>query len=190
MHELLLIRHAPVEPSGHLVGHTDFPARFPRQRPAPPFETLLRDCHVKITSPALRCRQTAQWVCSAPPHEWRTEPLLQEQDFGEWDGRPYADIPDLGVLSRTALADHRPPEGESFADLAARVQRALPALLGPKTMVVAHAGVIRAVLGLALGRAEDGLAFAIDPLSLTRLSHHDGTWAILQVNVPLCEKGA
>lgn len=95
-------------------------------------------------------------------------------------------MPDLGRLEREQLAAHRPPGGESHADMAGRVAPALQDLAtGGTVAVVAHAGTIRVALGLALGQMSQGLAFAIAPLSLTRLSVMDGEWAILSVNEPL-----
>jgi alpha-ribazole phosphatase len=106
---------------------------------------------------------------------------LWEQDFGTWEDRPYADLPDLGPLSPEELAGHRPPEGESFADLCAR---AGPALAGcGSATVVAHAGTVRAALALALGAIPAALAFEVAPLSVTRLVRMtEGRWSIRAAN--------
>ena len=54
---------------------------------------------------------------------------------------------------------------------------------GGRVAVVAHAGVIRAALGLALGAPARGLAFQVAPLSLTRLvALPGGAWSIAEVN--------
>ena len=120
-------------------------------------------------SPARRCVQTAAalWPDLVAAEDAR----LWEQDFGAWEGVAFADLPDLGALSRADLAAHCPPEGESFLDLSVRVVPALQeaGALGGRVAIVAHAGVIRAALGLALGAAELGLAFQIAPLSLTTI---------------------
>lgn len=119
-----------------------------------------------ITSPAKRCVQTAVTLLPQMPH--RSDPRLWEQDFGAWEGLAYVDLPDLGPLSLSELAAHRPPEGESFDDLCARALPALQGLQG-RVAIIAHAGVIRAALGWALGRGEAGLTFQIAPLSLTKI---------------------
>ena len=101
------------------------------------------------------------------------------------DGLAYADLPDLGPLPREALADRRPPGGESFADMAARVIPALEALAaadGP-VAVVAHAGTVRAGLALAIGSVPAALAFEVAPLSLTRLRCLDGAFSVACVNL-------
>ena len=134
-------------------------------------------------SPALRCVQTAAALW--PDQEPLQDARLWEQDFGAWEGVPFAALPDLGVLSGAALAAHRPPEGESFLDMSARVVPALleVSALGGRVVIVAHAGVIRAALGLALGAAELGLAFQVAPLSLTTIiALPGGTFSIAGVN--------
>lgn len=169
--ELLLIRHAPIVTPGILCGRTDVAARPDPGRVAQLRAALPQVARV-VGSPALRCRQTAAALW--PGREVAQDARLWEQDFGAHDGLPLADLPDLGVLDRTALAAYRPPGGESFADLCARVAPALrdhagaAVRSGPVALVV-HAGVIRAALGLVLDSPGAGLAFAVDTLSVTVL---------------------
>lgn len=133
-----------------------------------------------LVSPAKRCVQTAQAVW--PGAKFTPDPRLWEQDFGAWDGQPVTELPDLGQLDRTALAAHQPPGGESFANLCTRAQPVFRAIRRD-TVVVAHAGTIRAALCMALEAPAAGLAFDIATLSLTRLRRfNDGTFAVLAVN--------
>ncbi|MHA7876331.1 histidine phosphatase family protein [Roseivivax sp.] len=184
--ELVLIRHAPADHGGRLVGRTDVPALLPEPEALAPLTRLLSGARV-VTSPALRCRQTAEALF--PGTEATQDARLWEQDFGAEDGLPFAELPDLGPLSRSALATRRPPGGESFTDLVARCRPALEELAreaakgqGP-IAVVAHAGVARAGLSLALGLPDAGLAFEIAPLSLTRLRAYDGGLSVIACNV-------
>ncbi|MEM9708409.1 MAG: histidine phosphatase family protein [Pseudomonadota bacterium] len=168
--ELFLIRHAPVAEPGRLYGRTDVDAELDPDAIAP-LAARLQDVAVILTSPAQRCRQTAEAL-------WperigiAADDRLWEQDFGAHDGMAYADLPDLGPLSKQELADYAPPEGESFRDVIARVTPAIEAAcqvaVGQKMALVVHAGVIRAVLGLTLGHGPAALAFDIAPLSLSR----------------------
>ncbi|MGE4480408.1 histidine phosphatase family protein [Acidocella sp.] len=187
---LLLIRHARAVNRTDLAGRLDVPAQPPhgpslahaRQRLA----ALWPDPPRLVTSPALRCRQTASALLPGiPAHE---DARLWEQYFGAWEGQATASLPDLGPLSRAALAAYRPPGGENFQDLASRATPALReiATQGP-AIIVTHAGVIRAALGLlGLGEAALGLAFEIAPLSATLLTASAGdAWAIGFVNLPL-----
>ena len=134
-----------------------------------------------ITSPARRCQQTARALFA---RTGQPEPCLWEQDFGAWEGIAYADLPDLGAMTLPDLAAFAPPQGESFTDVAARVGPWVMGAPAGRHVVVAHAGVIRAALGLALGAVPMGLGFVIAPMSLTRISRDmtSGAWAVHFVN--------
>lgn len=170
--ELILIRHAPIAEPGRLCGRTDPPARIEPARIAA-LRTALPAPGALVSSPALRCRQTAGALW--PERAATPDATLWEQDFGAHDGLPYAELPDLGPLDGAALAQWTPPGGESFADLCTRVR---PALLkhgrqaaqdGAPVVLVVHAGVIRAALSQVMGAVHAGLAFEIATLSVTRL---------------------
>lgn len=178
--ELILIRHAPALSEGRLCGRTDVAADLSDGALVAAVRAALPTPGRLVVSPALRCRQTAAALW---PGEGASDPRLWEQDFGVWDGRPYADLPDLGPLTAADLAAHRPPGGESFADLCARVQPALVdhAAQGPAT-IVAHAGVIRAALALTLGAVPGALSFDIAPLSVTRIARFSTGWQVRCVN--------
>lgn len=178
--ELILIRHAPALAGGRLCGRTDVGADVSDAASIADLAGAVTAVDRVITSPALRCRQTAGALW--PGREFATDPALWEQDFGDWDGMALARLPDLGPLTRAALARHRPPKGESFADLCARVRPALAALPSGPTAIVAHAGTIRAALSLALTDPADALGFEIAPLSMTRLTRRGADWSIGAVN--------
>lgn len=181
--EIMLIRHAPALTEGRMAGRRDVGAdcsdamAFAALRGA-----VAAADHWRI-SPARRCVQTAAalWPDLTPEQDAR----LWEQDFGAWEGVPFSELPDLGVLSGAALAAHRPPQGESFLNMYVRVTPALreAGSLGGRIVIVAHAGVIRAALGLALGVPALGLAFQIAPLSLTTIvALPSGAFSIAGVN--------
>lgn len=181
--ELCLIRHAPAAHGGRLAGRRDVGADLPGDSALAALRAAVGDCAL-VASPALRCQQTAAalWPGVAP----QLEPRLWEQDFGTWEGMAFADLPDIGALSAEALAAHRPPEGESFADLCARVAPVFQGLAGRggRVAVVAHAGVVRGALALALGHVPGTLAFQVAPLSLTRIvALAGGGWSVAEVNL-------
>ena len=181
--QLLLIRHAPALSEGRLAGRRDVPADCGDAAALSALRRLLEPAGKVIASPALRCRQTAAtlWPDLAPDLDAR----LWEQDFGAWEGLAHGDIPNLGALTPAALANHTPPDGESFADVCARIAPALCeiAASGERTIIIAHAGTVRAALALAIGAIAPALAFSIDPLSITRLiACGPGQWAIGGVN--------
>lgn len=184
--ELILIRHAPAVTEGRMAGKRDVDADCSNSAAFAALRARLAPDAARLISPALRCRQTASslWPDLAAPD---SDARLWEQDFGAWEGMPFDQLPDLGALDLPDLAAHRPPQGESFADLYARAQPALAEVVARgyrKTVIIAHAGLIRAALGMALGQPHLGLAFQIAPLSQTRLIAVAGAWSIACVNEP------
>ncbi|MDO5621979.1 MAG: histidine phosphatase family protein [Paracoccus sp. (in: a-proteobacteria)] len=173
---LTIIRHAPPLNEGRLAGRRDVPAdvtdtaAFARVAAAlPPAQMLV--------SPALRCRMTAEALGLSPTPEER----LWEQHFGEWEGIPFADLPNFDMPEDAAgLAAYRPSGGESFLDMAARVQPVLAAQRG-EVVIVAHAGTAKAAIALVAGAS--ALSFNVAPLSRTILTRHGPHWAVEAVNL-------
>lgn len=175
--KLCLVRHAPLPPGIGLAGRRDLAAEFPD----PAALEALRARIARFepdqiwTSPALRCRQTATALgltATARPELW-------EQSFGNWEGLAPSKIPDLGPLSTEELAHHRPEGGESFWDMVARVRPTLEEATGT-TLIIAHAGTVRAALSMAFGAS--ALSFSVAPLSLTVLDGAPACWSIEAVN--------
>lgn len=170
---LLILRHAPLARPG-LAGRRDVDADCSDRAALDWAAAALRGAGAVWASPAQRCRQTCAALGLAPEYH----PPLWEQDFGQWE-EPGAEIPDLGPLPLAELAAHRPPGGESFLDMCARVQPVLEQVRDT-TAIIAHAGTARAALAMAIGPA--ALSFAVAPLSLTILTRTPGGWAIEAVN--------
>ncbi|GLQ07907.1 histidine phosphatase family protein [Sneathiella chinensis] len=185
-----LVRHAPVN-SSVLYGQQDVPADL--KDPAP-FRWLAAALPLQarwISSDLSRCRETAHRILSerdAPPSVTEVA-SLREQSFGEWEGLTYdqARDRDRDFYDRfwESPATNRPPGGESFTDMQARVLCARDALpeVGDHVMVV-HAGTVRAMVADALSLSPDrALALGIEPLSLTRLvRYRDGQSTQWQVD--------
>lgn len=78
----------------------------------------------------------------------------QEIDFGDYEGRAMADLPDL-TTAWTADAEYAPPGGESLADLHRRVGEALADVEGAaasaNVVVVSHATPIKSATAHLLG---------------------------------------
>ena len=173
---LTILRHAPSLAGGLMAGRRDVPADC-GDAPALARQRARLTPGQVIASPALRCRQTAAALELTPE---RLEAALWEQDLGAWEGTDPALLPDLGPLPPDALARHRPPGGESFNDMAARVIPVLRAL-ERDTVIVAHAGTVRAALSMVVGAA--ALSFAVAPLSITVLRRAGDAWAVEAVNL-------
>jgi len=177
----LLIRHAPVA-GGRLNGRrSDPPCTLPPPADLAAIAEKVGAYDNIVASPAVRCAATARALF--PEVSFATDERLLEQDFGDWDGRPYAEIPDLGPLPADELGRHAPPNGESFAAACARMAEGLLALPPGRNVVVAHAGTVRAALALALGSVPAALAFEVAPLSMTLLrALPGGAFSIAYVN--------
>jgi broad specificity phosphatase PhoE len=179
---LLLVRHAPTAATRASV----FPVDEPLDERGAAAAALLgaalpRNCEV-LTSPALRCRQTAAAAgLGAPP----VEPALAECDFGAWAGRSLADVDEAEALAWMTDPETRPHGGESVATFAARVSGWLDgqAQLDGRAVAITHGGVVKAAVVHALG-APLAAFWRIDaaPLAITELHAHDGRWTVTRVN--------
>lgn len=101
-----------------------------------------------ISSPAPRCQQLARQLTSS----FQLDARLQELDFGDWEGRPWADID-------SAQARHwgenwqsaRCPQGEGLPDLLQRLHAFWRSVAGDNLIIISHAGPLRASLHLLTG---------------------------------------
>jgi len=155
-------------------------------------ERLPRPAAWKVT-PLSRTRRTAEAIFAAgyPRANPEVEPDLIEQDLGEWQGLPHAELPPLLTLPKHAfwpLAGHeRPPGGETMANVIRRVGAALERLAarhaGEDVIVVSHGGSIRAAVAHCLDVGPDNaLHLSVQNLSLTRLERYPEGWRVVCVN--------
>ena len=170
--DIWLIRHAPSHPPGYLYGRKDADIGQIESTSKEHLQRKLAHFQYLCSSPAKRCVRTchALFPGRPPPH---LITAFWEQSFGDWEGLAYPDLPDLGQMSGHKLARFKPPNGESFVDLCARIQPAFISLLkdvdAQQIAIVVHAGVIRSILSLVFDNHPAALKCEIDPLSVTRL---------------------
>jgi alpha-ribazole phosphatase len=111
-----------------------------------------------VTSPLLRCRSFAVALgerLQLPVHE---EPRFREVGVGEWEGYTRFELEKLnpGQVARFLQdpVNSRPPGAEPLEEFTRRVQTGFDDLLerfaGQSVLVVAHAGVIRAIMAYIL----------------------------------------
>lgn len=109
-----------------------------------------------VSSPLWRTRETMERLRAAmglEPTAYRTEQRLLEVHFGGWQGHTFAELEtvDPGCFARRELDKwHFVPPGEnaeSYAMLTARVKNWLDQA-APRTVCVAHGGVLRAIFRL------------------------------------------
>jgi broad specificity phosphatase PhoE len=194
-----LLRHALVEQNARLFLYGTMDVLLcPEQRVAE--DWLYRAIAARLPRPATwavtplqRTRQTAEALFAAgyPRQTPHVVPALIEQDLGDWQGLPHAELP--ARLANPAhpfwplAGDERPPGGESMQDVIARVGPAMEHLAranaGGDVVIVAHGGAIRAAVAHAMGVAADPvLHLAVQNLSLTRLERHDTAWRVVGLN--------
>ncbi|MBX6375591.1 MAG: histidine phosphatase family protein [Acetobacteraceae bacterium] len=194
-----LVRHALVEPSARalLYGSMDVALCDLSLRAE---AALYRWLAARLPHPARwfvtnlsRTRATAAAIFAAgyPEQPLEEEPDFAEQHLGEWQGIPHEALPALLTLPPHPFWPHageeRPPGGESFRDVLARVGGALERMAhlleGQDVVVIAHGGSIRAALAHAIGLTpHQALHFSIRNLSLTRLEKHGTNWRVAAVN--------
>lgn len=198
------IRHARViNPDGHIYGQRDLDAACAPSEPFAALARLLPRDAVWLVTHLRRTVQTAAAIraeTGAGASESLPEPIVEpdfvEQHFGEWQGLSHAALhasrPGQSHRFWLAPAIERPPGGESFADVVARVSAAVlrrsQIHAGHDIIAVAHGGSIRAALVLALGLdPERALSLSIDNVSLTRIDHiavpgEPPAWRVVAVN--------
>jgi len=111
-----------------------------------------------VTSPLQRCHAFAAALGERHGLPVQGEPRFAEVGFGDWEGKTRAELEALipGQLSRFYQdpVNNRPPGAESLDDFVTRVRAGFNAVLtaypGQSVLVVAHAGVIRAILSRVL----------------------------------------
>ncbi|MEU4544335.1 bifunctional RNase H/acid phosphatase [Nonomuraea dietziae] len=123
-----------------------------RRLSAPPYRL-----DVVVSSPLKRARRTAEAVAGLAGLDVEVDEDLRETDFGAWEGHTFTEIQRRWPAELAAwLADPTaaPPQGESFAEVARRVEAARDRLLeryeGRTVLVVSHVTPIKTLLRLAL----------------------------------------
>ncbi len=144
-------------------------------------------------TPLSRTRRTAEAIFAAgyPAQDMAVLPGLIEQDLGDYQGLPHAELPPLLTAPAHPFwplaGTERPPGGESVADMLGRVAAALDGLVarhaGQDVVIVSHGGAIRAAVAHALRLdADQALHLSVQNLSLTRLDRLPEGWRVVCVN--------
>jgi len=169
-YRIVFVRHGETDynATGRLQGQRDVPlnARGRAQASAvgralakamPEAIAALEAAEAFIASPLGRTRQTMELARAAlglPPTRYALEPALKELTFGEWEGLTWPQVWNRDPAgARAREADKwrfAPPEGESYAMLAERLQPWLETRAAD-CFVVSHGGVARALMSLIAG---------------------------------------
>lgn len=184
---ITLVRHGRTvaNAGGLLQGRVDNPLDDVGRRQARAAAAMVGPVDAVITSPLVRAAETAAAFVSAGVVV--SDDRWLELDYGEWDGRPVADVPaDTWSLWRKDLT-FRPPGGESLDELGRRIRGALDDLVaappGDHVVVVTHVSPIKAAVAWALGVGDEvGWRTYLDTGSITRL-RVEGRRALTAFNV-------
>ncbi|WP_027500026.1 bifunctional RNase H/acid phosphatase [Rhodococcus sp. UNC363MFTsu5.1] len=110
-----------------------------------------------LTSPLGRARQTAEAVAAELALPVRVHEGLIETDFGDWEGLTFGEASARDPeLHRRWISDTsvRPPGGESFDEVRARIERVRDELVaefpGANLLLVSHVTPIKTLLQMAL----------------------------------------
>ena len=154
---LWLVRHAqPLIKPGVCYGQLDVAADPPATQTCADELIRVLPERIQVTnSPLQRCELLALYLRGLKPDlVSKSDPRLQEMHFGNWEGRPWADIDPAELSAWTDnFAHYRAgTTGESVTQFMNRVAVAFDGLDPAKdTLWVTHAGVIRAAGLIANG---------------------------------------
>ncbi|WP_308917710.1 histidine phosphatase family protein [Jannaschia sp. LMIT008] len=169
MTRLWLVRHGPTH-AKTMLGHTDRPADLSDTDALARLSAALPRVAI-VSSDLSRTRATADAIQDGRPR-LPDEPAFREFHYGAWEDRPFERID--GPLLRAFFdrpGDVRPPGGESWHDVLARVTAALDRYARHDDLiVVCHFGVILCLWAEAARiPPNDAVAQGVRPLSLTRI---------------------
>ena len=154
---IVLVRHGQTaaNAAGLLLGRADPPLTELGHRQAAAIAGALPVPAAVISSPLLRARQTAA-AFGLPVVE---DDRWTELDYGEFDGRPFAEVPAESWARWRKDVTFAPPGGESLVDLGTRVRAACDGLAGRAAdediVVVSHVSPIKAAMAWALGVGDE-----------------------------------
>lgn len=146
---LIAVRHAPPLVSGICAGHAEIAVEPPEPAAERVCAALAGRAPERIvSSPTARASELARELARRLGAPLRCDERLRELHFGSWEGRTWSELEQNEPAALAAwMRDWqgaRPPGGESAAELEHRVRRCLDELPAVPTLLVTHAGVIRA----------------------------------------------
>lgn len=135
-------------------------------------KNIFRDIPIDFvfTSPLIRCLQTADILFGGSRNDFTQVKEFTEINLGLWENKPIETIkmnfPGAYVERGKNLLTFRPPEGESFGQLAERVLPAFDHIrksYSGNTMIIGHAGVNRTIISELQGSSIDNFFLIEQP---------------------------
>ncbi|MFF0742611.1 bifunctional RNase H/acid phosphatase [Streptomyces sp. NPDC004111] len=145
-----------------------------------------------VSSPLLRCRETADAVARRLGLPVQVEEDLRETDFGAWEGLTFAEVKQRHPEDLDDWLDSPDAAptggGESFAEVAVRVAAARDRLTekyaGRTVLVVTHVTPVKTLVRLALGAPPQALfRMELSAASLSAVAYYaDGNASVRLLN--------
>lgn len=187
MSVLWLVRHGPTagpRGSAAMYGWTDLPADLSDTAALARLSAALPEDLPIVSSDLIRARATADAIAGAR-RRLPDMPGLREVHFGDWEGRGFAETwasaPRLAQRLWDTPGDSRPPGGESWNELSARVGETIDGLLAEHPgglIAVAHFGAILSQIQRATGQsAKQVFGRKLRHLAVTRIRTAPG-WVL------------
>lgn len=181
---LAVVRHGRTawNADGRFQGQTDVPLDETGRAQAVALGAFLAADRfdIAIASDLVRARETATIVLGERSVSLETDPAWREMRFGVWEGLAWPEIvarqPELAGDTEAKPKSYTPDGGEAFDDVCARVEAGLRAVDarvsdGSRVLIVTHAGVLHAILRVALGESEaTALGVRFSPATVTRFA--------------------
>jgi len=158
--KLLLVRHGDTGLPGRFIGRTDVPMSSAGNAQIQVLKGLVKSRRpVKImSSPMLRCVETANILSNHVGLDYSLEPEIREIDFGEWETMTFEEIrlryPEESSLWLKLDSSFRFPGGESLEKFQERIAvfwERLKSMPEDAFLLTTHGGVIRGLICLLLG---------------------------------------
>jgi broad specificity phosphatase PhoE len=193
--ELVCVRHGRTawNRDRRFQGHADIPLDDDGRAQARALAAYLAPerYDAAVSSDLSRALETAKAIGAACGVTVEAEPALREMRFGSWEGLTWEEIvartPDLAYEYEKTPKAYAPPDGESFEILCARVAPVLAHIAertppDGRALVVSHAGVMHAILGLLCGDVNEARGVRLLPASIIRLRGSAFPYTIIALN--------
>lgn len=184
--EVYLIRHTkPIIDAGVCYGQSDIPLASTYEQEAKVLISKLPDrFDMVFSSPLQRCRLLAERLSTS---DFKIDERLLELNFGTWEMRKWDDIAAGGYKEWfDDFVNAKPLQGESFRELAVRVNHVLEDLKKcsyKKVALVTHAGFIRTAMTMVLGMPlENAFQMSFEYGTISLIKYNEGNFRLYFLN--------
>ncbi len=188
---IYLVRHGQTSwnASQKCQGHTDIPLDESGTEQASRLVQVFDSLPLKriLTSDLSRAIETAQPVAAHHNIQIEARFDLRERSFGDWEGAAFEDLGrffvEESLKTGSAATELRPPNGESLADVWARIERVTEEIHAEHEpiLVVTHGGTCSLLLAKLIGSTlESSRAFRFSNTGISTLARRPDVGLHLQ----------